>query len=292
MRRTLLLLLLLLPALVNAASRCESPSLNILLTNDDGYDTIGIIALHRALKAAGHNVKRIAPERNYSGSSTSLTMDVITAPRLPNDEFAEIYAVAASPATTVLVGATAIFGPDEPVDLVVSGINDGANLGPATPISGTVGATISAMKALVPPIPAIAVSTNPISEEDGAPENLAHVANIADFASRLVATLYCGPEPWSTGTLALNVNYPPLAPEAIKGVRIAAQGQAPYFAMGFKALSADRYAPDFGRAESREDIDDSDTFLFRQGYITIVPIDGDYTAHGASLPEAVQKTAP
>jgi 5'-nucleotidase len=292
MRYTLLLLLSLAPILGNAQSECQSPALNILLTNDDGYDTIGIIALHRALKAAGHNVKRIAPERKYSGSSTSITMDVITAPKVSNDEFAEVYAVAGSPATTVLLGASAIFGPDEPVDLVVSGINDGANLGPATPISGTVGAAISAMKALIPPVPAIAVSTNPISEQDGAPENLTHVANIADFTSRLVATLYCAPEPWSTGALSLNVNYPPLPPEAIKGVRIAAQGQAPYFALGFKAVSADRYAPDFGRAESREDIDNSDTFLFRQGYVTIVPIDGDYTAHGVSLPAAVQKTAP
>lgn len=292
MRRKLLVVLLLSPLLVNAAIPCESPALNILLTNDDGYDTIGIVALHRALKAAGHNVKRIAPERDYSGSSASLTMDVITAPRLPNDEFDEIYAVAGSPATAVLVGASVLFGPDEPVDLVVSGINDGANLGPATPISGTVGAIIAAMKALVPPIPGIAVSTNPISEEDGAPENLTHVANIAEFIRRLVEALQCSPDPWSTGTLALNVNYPPLAPDAIKGVRIAVQGRAPYFAMGFRAVADNRYAPDFGRTEPGPDVDGADTFLFRQGYITIVPIDGDYTATGAQLPEAVQKVAP
>lgn len=292
MRRLLLILVLLSPALALAASECARASLNILLTNDDGYDTIGIVALHRALKAAGHNVKRIAPARNYSGSSASLTMDVVTAPRRPNDEFAEIYVVAATPATTVLIGATAIFGPDEPVDLVVSGINDGANLGPATPLSGTVGATISAMKALVPPLPGIAVSTNPIDDAEGSEQNLTHVANIADFTSRLVTALHCGPQTWPTGALALNVNYPPLAPDAIKGVRIAAQGQAPYYAMAFKAVADDRYAPDFGRAEPTQDIDNADTFLFRQGYITIVPIDGDYTAAGASLPEAVQKTAP
>lgn len=299
MRRAQLLLLLVLvlptltaPVAAEAESACPSRPLNILLTNDDGYDTIGIVALHRALKAAGHNVKRVAPERNYSGSSASLTMDVIAAPRLPNEEFTEIYAVTGSPATTVLVGVTAIFGADEPVDLVVSGINDGANLGPATTISGTVGATIAAMKALVPAVPGIAVSTNPVSEEEGSAENLTHVANIADFAARLVTTLHCGEQPWSTGKLALNVNYPPLAPEAIKGVRIAAQGQAPYFAMGFRAVTEDRYAPDFGRTRPSEDIDNSDTFLFRQGYITIVPIDGDYTAASASLPDGVAAIRP
>jgi 5'/3'-nucleotidase SurE len=292
MRRTLLAVLLLMPVLVNAADQCESPALNILLTNDDGYETIGIVALHRALKAAGHNVKRIAPERNYSGSSASLTMDVITAPKLPNDEFDEIYAVTGSPATTVLVGSTAIFGPDEPVDLVVSGINDGANLGPATPISGTVGAIIAALKVRVPPIPGIAVSTNPITEEDDAAANLVHVANIADFTSRLVDALYCGADPWSTGTLALNVNYPALAPDAIKGVRVAVQGRASYFAIGFKPEAEDRYVPDFRPIEPGPDIDGSDTLLFGQGFITIVPIDGNYTAKGASLPQGVQQIAP
>jgi 5'/3'-nucleotidase SurE len=178
------------------------------------------------------------------------------------------------------------------VDLVVSGINDGANLGPATPISGTVGATIAAMKVLVPAVPAIAVSTNGVAEEDDAPANLTHVANIANFTARLIAALRCSAQPWSTGALALNVNYPPLAPDAIKGVRIAAQGQAPYFSIGFKALGGDRYAPDFGPSAPGEDIEDSDTTLFNQGYITIVPIDGDYTARGTSLPKALENTAP
>ena len=103
----LLVTALLAPTALGAQSECKTPALNILLTNDDGYDTIGIVALHRALRAAGHNVKRVAPERNYSGSSASLTLDVVKAPRLPNEEFAEIYAVAGSPATTVLIGATA-----------------------------------------------------------------------------------------------------------------------------------------------------------------------------------------
>jgi 5'/3'-nucleotidase SurE len=296
MRCTLLFVLLLSPILVNAAGECDKQAaLNILLTNDDGYDTDGIVALHRALKSAGHNVKRIAPERNYSGSSASLTLEVLTATQVSNEEFAEVYAVAGSPATTVLVGATAMFGPDEVVDLVVSGINDGANLGPATPISGTVGATIAAMKVLVPPVPAIAVSTNAVSEEEGSAENLAHVANIANFTTRLIAALQCGDQPWSTGALALNVNYPPLMPKAIKGVRVAAQGEAAYFSIGFKALGDDRYAPDFGPAAPGPDSADSDTALFGEGYITIVPIDGNYTAYtseGTQLPSTVESVAP
>ncbi len=292
MGRRSLALFLLLPLFAYAAQPCPDKPLNILLVNDDGFDTAGIVALHRVLEAKGHNVKRVAPDRNYSGSSASLTIDVISAPQVPNEEFTEVYAVSGSPATAVLVGATAIFPPDQPVDLVVSGINEGANLGPATVISGTVGATIAAMKTLARPIPGIAVSTNPVAEDNSAAENHLHLLNVAKFTGRLVSRLFCASQPWSEGKLALNVNYPPLAPEAVKGVRIAAQGQAPYYSMAFKAAATDRYAPDFGRAEPSQDIANADTFLFRQGYITIVPIDGDYTAGGQPFPFSLEGLSP
>jgi 5'-nucleotidase len=292
MGRQFLAIVLLSPLLAFAAQPCTEKPLNILLVNDDGFDTPGIVALHRALDAKGHNVKRVAPDRNYSGSSASLTIDVIAAPQVPDDEFSEVYAVSGSPATAVLVGATAIFPPEQPVDLVISGINEGANLGPATVISGTVGATIAAMKTLARPIPGIAVSTNPVTEDKAAPENLRHLLNVAAFTSRLVGRLFCAPQPWSRGELALNVNYPPLEPEAVKGVRIAVQGKAPYYSMAFKAAAPDRYAPDFGRAEPSQDVANADTFLFRQGYITIVPIDADYTAGGQPVPISLEELKP
>lgn len=292
MHRKLIAVLLFAPLLAIAAEPCKEKPLNILLVNDDGFDTPGITALHRVLKANGHHVIRVAPERNYSGSSASLTIDVISAPRVPNEEFTEVYAVSGSPATAVLVGATAIFPAERGVDLVVSGINEGANLGPATVISGTVGATIAAMKTLARPVPGIAVSTNPVTEDTATEENRQHLLNVAAFTSRLVSSLFCAARPWSRGELALNVNYPPLEPEAIKGVRIAAQGRAPYYSMAFKAVAPDQYAPDFGRADPSQDLANADTFLFRQGYITIVPIDGDYTAGGQPLPEAIEELAP
>ena len=63
---------------LSAETGCEPGPLNILLTNDDGYDTPGIIALHRALDLAGHRVKRVAPAENQSGSSASLRFDAVT----------------------------------------------------------------------------------------------------------------------------------------------------------------------------------------------------------------------
>jgi len=263
---------------------CQPPQLNILLTNDDGYDTPGIIALHRALNLAGHRVKRVAPAENQSGSSTSLAFTGVTVAEVADEDFKAVYAVRATPATTVVLGATALFSAEEPVDLVVSGINQGANLGPATPISGTVGAVIAALQMLDPPIPGIAISSNLVNDDPQSEENLQLAARISTFIARLVKVLqtqHCGERHVLPQGLALNINYPPLADSDIKGVRLAAQGQAPYFQLSFRAAEGGLYIPAFGGAEPTEDVANADTTLFNAGYVTIVPIDGDYTAAAA-----------
>jgi 5'/3'-nucleotidase SurE len=197
--------------------------------------------------------------------------------------------VAGSPATTVILGVTGIFGADSPPDLIVSGTNEGANLGPATPISGTVGATIAAIQTLAEPIPAIAVSTNLIAaeEEPDSPANTEHFRQVGDFVARLVERLQrggcgCGNE-LLPGGIALNVNYPPLAPEEVKGVKLRVQGQAPFFAISFQPVAPGLFAPGFGPVDPENDVPRSDTKAFNEGYITIVPIDGDYTADQGRL---------
>jgi 5'/3'-nucleotidase SurE len=131
-----------------ADAQCEASPLSILLTNDDGVMTVGIQEMHRALKDAGHHVQRIAPNRNYSGSGASLTYRGITVEDLSTDEFPNVYAIGGSPATSLILGATAIFESGEPLDLVVSGINDGPNIGPAPTVSGTVGAVLTGLNML------------------------------------------------------------------------------------------------------------------------------------------------
>ena len=66
-------------------AECDASALNVLLTNDDGYDTPGIVALHRALKAAGHRVKRVAPAENQSGSSASLSLSDVIVTHVPDE---------------------------------------------------------------------------------------------------------------------------------------------------------------------------------------------------------------
>ena len=250
----------------------EPTPLNILLTNDDGWDATGIQKLKEALEGAGHNVTLVAPVDNRSGSSTSLTIDLITV----NQESANEFSVDGSPATCVGIGIELM---NALPDLVVSGTNDGANLGPITPISGTVGATIYS---ITRGLPAVAFSTNaPVTEEDEPDDFGEHMANVAEFAVRLIDELqtrkpHKGLLPEHT---ALNVNYPPLAPSEISGVSFNVQGRVGFTVTYAYAPPVDIWYPVLTPPDpSEKDVPFSDTTKFDQGYITIVPIDGDYTA--------------
>ncbi|MGI9282711.1 MAG: 5'/3'-nucleotidase SurE [Endozoicomonas sp.] len=260
---------------VASATPVVDEPLDIMITNDDGFDTPGIRALHKSFSEAGHHVKIVAPSKNYSGSSASMTFSAIQVKEVEPD----IYSVAGSPATTVVVGTTAIFPADDQPDLIISGINEGANLGPAATMSGTVGATISALNVLSNPIPAIAISTNVIGEDPHSQENLIMVNQIAEFMVRLVETLRDKNSRMLSEGLALNVNYPPLPLEKIKGIQNSRQGQVPFFNIAFREVAPELYAPSFSLPEETEkDVKRSDTVGFNEGYITVVPIDGDYTA--------------
>lgn len=261
-----------------AAASCAAGPLDILLTNDDGYRAPGVTALLDALKQAGHKVTLVAPAVNYSGSSASFTFGPIT---VTNPE-PGIHAVEASPATAVILGVTGIFTREDPPDIVISGINKGQNLGPVTPISGTVGAAIAALQSIRPPVPAIAVSTQLVQRAAApdSPANLEHYGHIAAFVVRLVARLQggCDDSALLPPGVALNINYPPLPPEQIKGVRQAVQGRSPYFDFALERDAQGTYQPQYRDVTPRQDISDADTVAFYEGYITVVPIDGDYTA--------------
>ena len=119
-----------------------------LITNDDGIDAPGLHALARAAVAAGHDVVVAAPAVQASGSSASITAQhddgsVPSEPRqLPGLEGVPCFAVEAAPALIVLLAAHGAFG--APPDLVLSGVNHGANVGRAVLHSGTVGAALTA----------------------------------------------------------------------------------------------------------------------------------------------------
>ena len=124
----------------------------ILLSNDDGYRAEGLAALGQAIKPLGA-VTIVAPDRNRSGASNSLTLDVpVRAVRYDTDA----YYVNGTPTDCVHLAISGLF--DFEHDIVVTGVNDGANLGDDTLYSGTVAA---AVEGRFLGLPAVAVSLVP-----------------------------------------------------------------------------------------------------------------------------------
>lgn len=212
-----------LMALTLALAAPSAGALDIVLTNDDGFETENIQALYQALVDAGHDVILSAPYLGQSGTGGQVaflqpifpTSEPSEGGLLPAGSFGigvttlgpqQFYADS-SPTGAVLYGidvlAPAIFG--GPPDLVVSGPNEGNNLGLVTPHSGTLGAAVTALNK---GIPAIAVSA------DSDDETAAEAELIAEIALAVVAAVD-GPGgvrlPKGTG---LNVNIPDVDPVA------------------------------------------------------------------------------
>ena len=129
--------------------------MHILLSNDDGYAAPGLRILRSALLDAGHRVTTVAPDRNRSGASHSLT--VLHSLRMQRHEDG-VMSLDGTPTDCVMLALSAFM--DERPDIVVSGINAGANMGDDTLYSGTVAA---AMEGRSLGLPAIAVSSAAVS---------------------------------------------------------------------------------------------------------------------------------
>src|SRR5262245_33437509 len=118
--------------------------MRILVTNDDGVDSVGLHILARRLSKAG-DIVVAAPDREYSGAGAALgTLHLIhpEVRRIDLDGVEEAWSVTGPPALCVMFARLGVFG--GPFDLVVSGINPGANAGRAIYHSGTVGAALTA----------------------------------------------------------------------------------------------------------------------------------------------------
>ncbi|NLY27086.1 MAG: 5'/3'-nucleotidase SurE [Alcaligenaceae bacterium] len=179
--------------------------MQILVSNDDGYNAPGIEALVSALQGLG-TITVVAPETNCSGASNSLTLN---RPLFVKQARNGYYYVNGTPSDCVHVALTGLL--DFRPDLVVSGINNGANLGEDTLYSGTVAA---ATEAHLFGIPAIAFSL----VEKGW-EHLETAARVA----RTLVEHHCT-APLGSGTL-LNVNVPNLAHEQLSGMKVTRLGK-------------------------------------------------------------------
>ncbi|MGY0504578.1 5'/3'-nucleotidase SurE [Luteimonas sp. e5] len=176
--------------------------MRILVSNDDGVDAPGIHVLADGLRQAGHHVTVVAPDRDRSGASNSLTLDLpIQAVQV--DE--HTWRVHGTPTDCVHLALTGMFNGQPEPDIVVSGINNAANLGDDVIYSGTVSA---AMEGRFLGLPAVAVS---LVTRDHQPR---HFDTAARAAVQIVDRL--GREPLPADTI-LNVNVPDCAWEEVTG---------------------------------------------------------------------------
>lgn len=174
--------------------------MRILISNDDGYFAPGIAALAEGLRDLA-DIVVVAPERDRSGASNSLTLDRPLSVRTASTGF--LY-LDGTPTDCVHVAVTGLL--DARPDLVVSGINDGANMGDDTIYSGTVAA---AMEGFLLGIPSIAFSMAKKGHE-----HLDSAARVArDVVQRFIARPHPSPSP-----VLLNVNIPNLPYERIGGI--------------------------------------------------------------------------
>lgn len=178
--------------------------MRILISNDDGVYAPGIKALNESLSEIA-NTDVVAPDRNRSGASNSLTLTrPLRAKNLDNG----FISVEGTPTDCVHLAVTGFLNPQP--DIVVSGINDGANLGDDILYSGTVAA---AMEGRYLGLPAIAVSL--------VGYNVHHYHTAAEVAKNLVLKLKDNPIPKQT---ILNVNVPDLPLEEIAGIEVTRLG--------------------------------------------------------------------
>ncbi len=179
--------------------------MKILVSNDDGYFAPGITLLAEALGQLGE-VTVVAPERDRSGASNSLTLDrPLTVRRAPNGYFS----VNGTPTDCVHIAVTGLL--DFTPDVIVSGVNLGANMGDDTIYSGTVAA---AAEGYLLGIPSIAVSLASRTGE--------HFESAIGIALQIVERFKRRP---FKQPVLLNVNVPDVAPAELRGIEVTRLGR-------------------------------------------------------------------
>jgi 5'-nucleotidase len=249
--------------------------MNILISNDDGYQAPGLVALYEALKDLGH-VEVVAPEQNNSAKSNALTLH---SPLYVHQGLNGFRYVNGTPADCVHIALTGLLGYKP--DLVVSGINDGANMGDDTIYSGTVGA---AMEGYLFGIPAIAFS----QVDKGWAHLDAAAAQARVMVEQLMSQHLGAADPW-----LLNVNIPSRPLEQIKDLRVTRLGRR-HAAERVITQTSPRGQTMYwigSAGAAKDDSDGTDFHATFEGHISVTPLHVDLTEH-SELPTWRQRLAP
>ena len=258
--------------------------MRILLTNDDGVNASGLKVLERIARKFSDDIWIVAPTEEQSGAGHSLTLTrPVRLRRLGERRFC----VTGTPTDSVMMAIAHIMKDHRP-DLILSGVNRGANLGEDVTYSGTVSA---AMEAALAGIPSIALS------QAYSREGMGDTAPPEPRAEGAAPPLFAATEAWAERVLRpivesgmpprtlVNVNFPPLPADSVNGVRVTQQGLRDYGRLRI-VQRTDPRGHDyfwFGLAPMIETPGHStDLEAVADGYIAVTPLHLDLT-HGPSL---------
>ncbi len=243
--------------------------MRLLLVNDDGINAEGIQTLAKELEKE-YELTIVAPDDQRSASGHSITLrKPIVVKRVKIEGIkSETYTISGTPADCVRVALDKIV--KDPLDLVVSGINVGVNLGADVLYSGTVSAAIEAN---MYKIPSIATSAQ-VKDNHGNFQAAAKYTSriIRDIGDRLIEH-----------NLVLNINTPNIEDEKIKGIKVCRIGGVIYdYYVEEKDENEEKFVIQTeGRDEKKSSIgNDTDRYYVKEGYVTITPITYDLTNFG------------
>ncbi len=244
---------------------------HILVTNDDGVSAPGLLALAQELRHIG-KVSVLAPDHNWSAGGHVKTLDrALRVKEVRLGDSSQAFASDGAPSDCVALGTLGYF--KEPVDLVVSGINNGANFGHDVTYSGTVTA---AMEAVISGVKGIAISLHSPEGHEGPLDYSTAAAVARQVAEKVMADGL--PE-----GVVLNVNVPYLKLDQLKGFKITRQGLRVY------RDALDERVDPRGRpyywigGESPTGIpeDGTDFGVLSEGFVSITPLQLDLTSYKA-----------
>ena len=250
--------------------------MRILLTNDDGIHAEGLASLERIARTLSDDVWVVAPEQDQSGYAHSLSIsEPLRLRRISEKHFA----VRGTPTDCVIMGTKKIL--PGPPDLILSGVNSGANIADDVTYSGTIAA---AMEGCLLGIPSIAFSQ--AYTHDHPVKWGTATAHGAAVARRVLAL------DWPRNVL-ININFPDVVAGSVKGVRVTHQGNR-----GFGGYIIERHDPRGGsyywigyQPQEREIDEASDIAAVRAGYVSVTPLHLDLT-HEAMRRKLVAKFEP
>ncbi|QEI43442.1 3-phytase [Dolichospermum sp. UHCC 0315A] len=291
------------PNLVNPIATA-SKSLNILLVNDDGYQAKGIDVIYNALVAAGHNVILVAPKTQQSGKGTAINTDKI----FQNMEVVEFdptknkWYVDGTPIVATWAGLDYILPSQENLakpDLVISGINEGENVGFDAISSGTLSAAVTALQNGIPAI-AVSAGINLAEFQQGNRSSTGKAYDVAarmvvDTINKLLTTQGTNPDLLPKG-VGLNINVPAYNPDnaslkTLTGVALTKFDETT--SLNFNVAKNQNGVTSIllGSPTITGDIE-SEGGKFLERNITITPIDGNWSASASTFQKVANDATP